>query len=140
MMVQVVRILNAIVSTCGPKPFSAFRIYFYRTPTHHLDKILPLLEMMRRTGFEPATKPYRLPEKSAWDGVKDDWTTSVFSLPLSMGRLQFVLEKALCLARSARAEGWGPERLAKVYKKFVAEQASRRSLKNEKIFVEGKAL
>jgi hypothetical protein len=139
MMVEVVRELDAIVSTCGPKPFFNFQISFYHTVWPYLDKMLPLLELLRRTGFEPATKPYRLPEKSAWDGVKDERDTSVFSLQ-SKGRLQFVLEKALCWARRARAEGWSRERLAKAYTKFVAEQSSRKGHKKGKIFVEGKAL
>ena len=57
----------------------------------------------------------------------------------SMGSAQFVLEKALSLARRARAKEWTAQRLALRFQEYVAEQSKKRG-KNTTIFVESKQL
>lgn len=56
-----------------------------------------------------------------------------------MGTAQFVLEKALCLGRRARKEGWDANRLAKVFAKFAREQ-KKLSGRGKNMMVEGKLL
>jgi hypothetical protein len=56
-----------------------------------------------------------------------------------MGSAQFVLEKALSLARRARAANWTAERLALRFQEYVTEQSKKRR-KNTTTVVEGKEL
>ena len=139
------RQLRGIIANCGLKPFKSFKIMLvHRNFWVHLKDFLPLLELIRATGFEPATNNYDYTDAEYTD-LLHRWSTSrtsIFQMPAdSMGNAQWVLEMALRLARRARAEGWDEARLALRFNKFVAEQIrqSQRG-KYRTIIVEGEVL
>ena len=103
-------------------------------------KILPLLELMRDTGFEPATKQYQMTGKARHGAARQESATSVFAMPaITMGTAQFALEAGLCLARRARAEDWDAQQLAQVLT-GVMSQAAVKQGRQGKVYVGGKLL
>lgn len=133
--------LRAIVHTCGQHPFKGFHIVIMGQVWERLDNLLPLLEFMRSSGFEPACATYQeRRDRPGSYGNRIHSPSSVFSTTTyASGNAQFVLEKALSLARRARVEEWSAERLAKSFAIFVKVQKKEKG-KKARIFVDLKAL
>jgi hypothetical protein len=64
--------LEEVVLLGGPKPFRSLEIHLGGEIWQQLGEILPLLEFIRATRFEPATKQYRLPEVEKRTGVRNE--------------------------------------------------------------------
>lgn len=96
-----------------------------------LVSLKPLLDLMRVTGFEPATEKYRGYEFSRTGTGLQVTVASVFELPSgsrwSLDRIfsdpcreaREALEGALTLARTARKEGWTSVELETAHTKFA---------------------
>ena len=64
--------LKEIVLLGGPQPLRSLEIHLFGEIWQHLGEVLPLLEFMRATGFEPATKQYQLAEVDKRTGVRNE--------------------------------------------------------------------
>lgn len=130
----VVETLAFVVKTCGKTPFKkiSFKV---RGPTRpYLINLLPLLEMMRATGFDPTDYSYEPRPKQIIVEYDEDKNrklvkfqptseTSIFHMgSWTHGALQEDLETAFALPRRAREEGWTAERLGTEFKAFVKRQ------------------
>ena len=127
------------VPICGPKVFQSLVIEVHTPIWSVLFNMLPLLELMRATGFEFATTEYQPNPEKHEKGQRLKSSSSVFEVGRHCGNLQFVLEKALSLARRAREEHWSAEKLETVFTEYVALRRKDRG-KKERIVVEGKVL
>lgn len=118
--------LTTIVKTCGKSPFKKISFYVLGSTRPHLINLLPLLEMMRVTGFDPTTgsyepRPMYFPTR-AGKSAKRQYTTggSIFIMQsFTHGPLQADLESAFALPRRAREEGWTAQRFETEFKAFV---------------------
>lgn len=132
-MIHFVSRMRDLVAMHGSNPFMGIHINVTHHVWPHLQNMLPLLELMRETGFDPARERY-VPQPTDWiyEGKRCESRSSVFNMCNSMysfyekGNVQLVLESALVMARRARAEGWSAEELAKYFARFVSEQFKRR--------------
>lgn len=85
-----------------------------------LSDLLPLLEVMRDPGFEPARTQYDFDAKN---GVKHQINSSIFRMPrINMLNGLFVAEKALSMGRRAYAEDWTAEKLERCFGEFSEKQ------------------
>lgn len=134
---KVAKRLAGIVLICGPKVFETFTLDLFGAVWPNLESLLPMLELMRVTGFEPAAVEYK--PKALIRSSRALATSSVFLVYKGSGNLEFVLEKALSLARLARAQGWSAEKLAKLFTQYVQERRNDRG-KKLRIVMEGKLL
>ncbi|RMY68352.1 hypothetical protein D0863_07180 [Hortaea werneckii] len=124
--------LTSIVKTCGKSPFKKITFYGIGAIRPHLIKLLPLLKMMRATGFDPTTgsyepKPMYFTTNSG-KSVKRQYTTrdSIFIMEnFTHGTLQEDLETAFALPRRAREEGWTAKRFETEFKAFVKSKGTR---------------
>ena len=100
--------------------------------------MLPLLELIRCTGWEPLTKKYEEPRFNGRNREKT--SSSVFTIwRYDTGNAEFVLGKALSLARWARSRKWSAEELAKRFTGFTKTQRRKKS-RVDQILIERKAL
>ena len=122
-----VRKTHGLVAMQGPKPFKSFHFFVFSYVWPHLQNLLPLLQLMRGTGFEPANEDY-VPQPVSDYGKRFETNSSIFQMFYSSytdsekGNVQLVLESALIMARKARAEGWSADKLATSFEGFVKEQ------------------
>ncbi|KAK5137460.1 hypothetical protein LTR08_008438 [Meristemomyces frigidus] len=123
-----IRPITGIVGDCGTQPFKkGFLILIGGAVWQNLANILPLLEIMRATGFEPASKEYRPRAREAYmqyNGTEKSrvplGTDSMFLISNSShGQVEQVLEKAVTLGRKARDEKWTQDQLATEFATFV---------------------
>ncbi|KAI7331231.1 hypothetical protein KC367_g8743 [Hortaea werneckii] len=124
--------LTSIVNTCGKSPFKKISFYVTGSTRPHLINLLPLLEMMRATGFDPANGTYepRIRYFITTEGksVKRQSTSSssIFHMMNGAhGALQEDLETAFALPRRAREEGWTAERFETEFKAFVKRKSTK---------------
>lgn len=121
--------LRSVIDRCGPNPFKKF---YFCIPAQYslwpkLDEILPFLDFIRETGFEPATEEYKPNLSVRGQDRKAVNYSSVFSMPsANHATLQRVLEDAVTLGRKARHEDWSEEKLAAQFAAWKKIQQSRR--------------
>ncbi|KAI7221453.1 hypothetical protein KC333_g1752 [Hortaea werneckii] len=135
-----VETLTSIVKTCGKSPFKKMSFYVLGPTRPHLINLLPLLEMMRATGFDPTNGTYEPCIEhcvtSTGKPAKRQLTSSrsIFHM-LNQGRgaLQEDLETAFALPRRAREEGWTAERFETEFKAFVKRKGTKLRPKKAKI-------
>ncbi|KAI7468601.1 hypothetical protein KC357_g6717 [Hortaea werneckii] len=127
-----VEALASIVNTCGKSPFKKISFYVTGSTRPHLINLLPLLGMMRATGFDPANGTYepRIRYFITTEGksVKRQSTSSssIFHMMNGAhGALQEDLETAFALPRRAREEGWTAERFETEFKAFVKRKGTK---------------
>ncbi|GAB1738568.1 hypothetical protein NU219Hw_g3372t1 [Hortaea werneckii] len=126
-----VEALTSIVKTCGKSPFKEMSFYVHGSTRPHLINLLPLLEMMRATGFDPTNGTYEPFIKycvtSTGKPAKRQLTTrSIFHMMnVGRGALQEDLETAFALPRRAREEGWTAERFETEFKAFVKRKGTK---------------
>ena len=132
--------LTSIVKTCGKSPFKKISFWVTGSTRPHLINLLPLLEMMRATGFDPTNGTYepRISYFTTTEGksVKRQYTSSssiFFMMNGPHGALQEDLETAFALPRRAREEGWTAERFETEFKAFVKRKGKEPRPKNTKI-------
>ncbi|KAI7318944.1 hypothetical protein KC315_g9889 [Hortaea werneckii] len=137
-----VETLTSIVKTCGKSPFKKMSFYVLGPTRPHLINLLPLLEMMRATGFDPTNGTYEPCIEhcvtSTGKPAKRQLTSSrsIFHM-LNQGRgaLQEDLETAFALPRRAREEGWTAERFETEFKAFVKRKGTKPRPKKAKTMV-----
>ncbi|KAI6797774.1 hypothetical protein KC363_g288 [Hortaea werneckii] len=127
-----VEALASIVKTCGKAPFKEISFWIFGPIRPCLTNLLPLLEMMRATGFDPTAEPYEPNPKyfTTADGesVKRQSITrdSIFRMQgVTHGPLQEDLEIAFALPRRARDEGWTAEKFETEFKAFVKRKGTK---------------
>jgi hypothetical protein len=105
-----------------------------------LEEMLHFLELMRATGFEPSTTTYLLErDETIRKGYRTSQSSIFHMVDKALWKHQFIMEKALALARRARHEGWTSERLADKFVAYAKQQRMRRFTVTT-IYVEGKLL
>ncbi|KAI7548956.1 hypothetical protein KC331_g4092 [Hortaea werneckii] len=124
--------LTSIVKTCGKSPFKEMSFYVHGPTRPHLINLLPLLGMMRATGFDPTNGTYEpcieYCVTSTGKPAKRQLTSSrsIFHmLNLGRGALQEDLETAFALPRRAREEGWTAKRFETEFKAFVKRKGTK---------------
>lgn len=121
-----VEALTSIVKTCGKSPFKNITFFVTGSTRPHLINLLPLLEMMRATGFDPTNAEYK-PDRQIFTtkegkSVKRQYesSNSTFLMRSSAhGPLQEDLETAFALPRRAREGRWTVEHFETEFKAFV---------------------
>ena len=121
------RKIKMIAERFGPKPFGDFKILMIGPVWLRLDTLLPLLETMRATGFEPATEDFKPEARIQHISTRGRTTlrqrpasSSIFKMgSRNQGPLQEILERALVLGRRARDESWSKEDLIEEFEAFI---------------------
>ncbi|KAI6912542.1 hypothetical protein KC318_g8222 [Hortaea werneckii] len=137
-----VETLTSIVKTCGKSPFKKISFYVTGSTRPHLINLLPLLEMMRATGFDPTNGKYQPDSKHIITITgksvirKYISRSSIFNMrDGNHGPLQEDLETAFALPRRAREEGWTAERFETEFKAFVKRKGTKPRPKKAKTMV-----
>jgi len=119
-----VRTIRTVVAACGPKPFRQFNV-IHSNYCLCLHSLLPLLELMHESGFEPATATYTGPDPytdAKGFALYRNSATSVFRIfdnDNDLTPAEEVLEEALNIARKARQAGWTRQELAQEFWDFL---------------------
>ncbi|KAI7087245.1 hypothetical protein KC356_g4336 [Hortaea werneckii] len=140
-----VEALTSVVKTCGKSPFKTITFYVTGSIRPHLINLLPLLEMMRATGFDPTDAEYRSNPQvfttKEGKSVKRQYESlySIFLMRSSNhGPLQEDLETAFALPRRAREEGWTAERFETEFTAFVKRKGKDPKPKKAKPTLKGR--
>ena len=116
-LVALLQKIPQVISVCGPAPLMKFKLHFIGSVWEHLQFLLPLLEFMRSTRFEPADQEYQPMIKQPGPGkARSHKASSLYSI-FSMqsddhGVLQEALERLVALGSKAQDSGWSKEKLA----------------------------
>lgn len=112
-----------IVDRCGNRPFLSFTILLKdrkKSLCTKLGNLLPLLETMRVTGFEPDRNYYRqsnpLLNKEKQRSIESG--RSLFNIDSSLASGE-VYARAIALGRRVRDEEWSFSKLASRFEEFV---------------------
>ncbi|KAK5125765.1 hypothetical protein LTR85_012041 [Meristemomyces frigidus] len=109
--------LRTIIRTCGPKPFGSFKLRVHGSVWKDPCAIMPLLQLMRETGFWPYEQADHLQYRQAIESrdrgrLRNSAPCSMFLMQSDdFVHVQQLLEQVVSLARHARIAGFGPETL-----------------------------